>query len=92
MLTLLVKVGTNAFAAASKLKVEMAYLHHYDESSECETARQHKVAEVACYRLERTIEGGSAHPRSVLELTKNEVDGGVCHVPVSNAVRIRRFA
>ena len=33
------------------------YLRHYDESSECETARQHKVAEVACYRLERTLMG-----------------------------------
>ena len=42
------------------------YLRHYDESSECETVRQHKVAEVAW----------SVHPISVLELTKNEVDGG----------------
>ena len=32
------------------------YLRHYDESSECETARQHKVAKVACYRLELTRE------------------------------------
>ena len=54
----------------------------------CETARQHKVAEAACYRLEKTLMGtdgvhrplrGSVHPISVLKLTKNE-DGGVCHV------------
>jgi len=62
------------------------YLHHYDESSEYATARQHKVAG---YRLERILMGcadppskgvgvlgGSAHPISVLELEKNEVDGG----------------
>ena len=31
---------------------------HCDESAECETARQHKVAEVACYRpRERTLMG-----------------------------------
>ena len=40
--------------------------------------------EVACYRTERTLMGcadplrrGSVHPISVLELTKNEVVGGV---------------
>ena len=38
------------------------------------------MAEVACYRLERTLmgcadlEGGSVHPISVLELANNEVD------------------
>ena len=31
----------------------------YDESSECETARQHKVEEVACYRSETNIDGGT---------------------------------
>ena len=42
---------------------------------------------MAGYRLERTLMGcadplerGSAHPISVLELAKNKVDGGVCHV------------
>ena len=35
---------------------------HYDESSECETARQHKVAGVACYRLERTLMGCADPP------------------------------
>ena len=59
---------------------EFMYLRHYDESLECEAARQHKVAEVACYRLERTMMGCADPPGSVLELTKNEVDGGVCHV------------
>ena len=38
------------------------YLRHYDESSECATARQHKVAEVACYRLERTLMGCADPP------------------------------
>ena len=39
------------------------YLRHYDESSECATARQHKVAEVACCRLERTLVGCTDPPR-----------------------------
>lgn len=43
------------------------------------TGRQHEVAEVACYRFERTLMGGcwggSVHPGSVLELAQNEVDG-----------------
>ena len=34
----------------------------YDESSECATARQHKVAEVACYPLERTLMGCADPP------------------------------
>ena len=38
------------------------YLHHYDESSECATARQHKVAKVACYRIERTLMGSTDLP------------------------------
>ena len=54
------------------------YLRHYDGSSEYAAARQQKVAEVACCRIERTLmgcadppkEGGSAHPISVLELTR----------------------
>ena len=37
--------------------VDIMYLRHYDESSECATARQHKVADVACCRLERTLMG-----------------------------------
>ena len=54
------------------------YLRHNDESSECTTARQHSVPEVACYRIERTLMGCADPLRtiSVLELTKNEVDGG----------------
>ena len=55
-----------------------------DESSECATARQHKVAEVACYRTPRRhwrgaptpLLRGSVHPISVLELANNEVVGG----------------
>ena len=39
------------------------YLRHYDASSECATARQHKVAAVACYRLERTLMGCADPPR-----------------------------
>ena len=45
-------------------------------------ARQHAVAEVACYRLETTLvgcvdspkalRGGSARPRSAIEFTKDE--------------------
>ena len=42
----------------------------------------HNVAAIACYRLEKTLVGcsdpflrGLLHPISVLELTKNEVDG-----------------
>ena len=35
------------------------YLSHYDESLEWKTTRQHKVVEVACYRLERTLLGCS---------------------------------
>ena len=74
---------------------DRAYLHQYDESSERGTARQRKVAEAACYRLERTLMGcvdpllrGSVHPTSVLELTNNEVGGwGVCDVRGSNLVR-----
>lgn len=64
-------------------------LRHYDESSECVTARQHEVAEVACYRTEMTwmgcgapLEGKPAHPVSVLDLTKNKVDGGSRHWPM----------
>ncbi len=37
----------------------MKYLRHYDESSERETARQHKVAG---YRLERTLMGCADPP------------------------------
>ena len=44
---------------------EGQYLKKYDESSECAPARQHKVAEVACYRLERTLMG-CADPRPLL--------------------------
>ena len=51
------------------------YLHHCDESSECATARQHKVAEVACYRLERTPMW-CTDPISVLELTKKRSGWG----------------
>ena len=41
-------------------------------------ARQHQVAEVACYRLREDTDG--VHPISVLELTKNEVDeSSMCH-------------
>ena len=35
---------------------------HGDESSGCETARQHKVAEGACHRLERTLMGCADPP------------------------------
>ena len=36
--------------------------------------RQHKVAEVACYQIERdTDRRGSAHPISVLELTETRI-------------------
>ena len=61
---------------------------HYDESSECAHV---SINEEACYRTERTlmgctdppiIEGGSVHPISVLEFTKNEVVGGSRHWPV----------
>ena len=66
---------------------------HYDESSEC--AHVVGINEVACYRTERTLmgcadpllrgsvhlEGGSAHPISVLELTKDKVVGWSCHWP-----------
>ena len=58
-------------------------LRHYDKSSEYAAARQHKVAEVACYRIEGTLMGcadppskGLVHPIGVLELAKNKVDGG----------------
>ena len=65
-------------------KFALTYLRCNDESSECATARQHKVAAVAaaaCYRLEKTLmgcieKGGSVHPISVLEFTKTELDGG----------------
>ena len=62
--------------------------HDY-ESSECASARQHKVADVACYRPPRghwwgapaPLLRGSVHLISVLELTNNEVVGGGCHWP-----------
>ena len=66
----------SVFVAVRWLAQQIPYLRHYDESSEVQpTARQHKVAEVACYRLERTLRGcadppsngGSVHPISVLE-------------------------
>ena len=41
---------------------ECVYLRHCDASSECETARQHKVAGVACYQLERTLVGCADPP------------------------------
>lgn len=59
---------------------------HYDESSECATARQHNVAEVACYRPPRGhTDGGTSNPLKVKRvgappsassrvLTKPEVD------------------
>ena len=39
---------------------------HYDESSECAHVSIHAVA---CYRTDK-------HPNSVLDLPRNEVDGG----------------
>ena len=71
-----------AKASATVVQVTAGGLHRYAESTECATACQHDVAEVACCRTERTLMGcagppsllrGSAHPSSVLELTKNEV-------------------
>ena len=69
----------SVYALSAKTPYVATYLRHDDESSECATARQHKVAEVACYRLERTLmgcadppfllrpsKGVSAHPISVL--------------------------
>lgn len=53
---------------------------HFDESLDCATARQHvstEVTEVAYYRPREDtggVEGRSAHPISVLESTKTEVD------------------
>ena len=55
------------------------YLRHHYGSSEWATARQHKVAEVACCRLERALTGGvrrlrrSVHPLSAFELTKKKL-------------------
>ena len=37
-------------------------LRHYDKSSEYAAARQHKVAEVACYRIEGTLMGCADPP------------------------------
>ena len=59
----------------------------YDEASECATARQHNVVEVACYRPREDTDGvrrplfkgggfGALHPICILELTKTEVDRG----------------
>ena len=58
--------GDNAYKNIAKYKMAGidAWVRHliivfgYDESSECATARQHKVAEViACYRLEMNTDG-----------------------------------
>jgi len=47
----------SVYALSAKTPYVATYLRHDDESSECATARQHKVAEVACYRIERTLMG-----------------------------------
>ena len=60
---------------------EFMYLRHYDESLECEAARQHKVAEVAYYRLERTKGVGAPHQCS--RVNQRRSGCGVCHVPSS---------
>ena len=59
------------------------YLRHENESSGCATARQHKVVEAACYRIERTPMGcadpsskGVGAPHQCSRVNKNEVDGG----------------
>ena len=60
-------------SVVARLKCKPA-CHHY-ESLECATAaRQHKVAEVACYRLERRLMGCT--PISVLKFTKKRSGWG----------------
>ena len=49
-------IGRNR-CCSPRFLTKTAYLRHCDESSECETARQHKVAG---YRLERTLMGCAA--------------------------------
>ena len=61
-----------------EITLSAPYLRHIDESSECATVRQHNVAEVACYRLERTLPSskGVGAPHQCSRVNKNQSGWG----------------